>query len=203
MIDHLPRLHVVTDTSVLEADDFLGRATEIAHQGPVAMHVRGELPGKRLYEIVSELAQAAPNAVLAVNDRVDVAVTAGVPVVHLPERGLPLKEVRTLVGTDVIVGRSLHSQENAQAALDEGADYAFLGPIFETSSHPGRTPLGTAALRGVQGRVIAIGGITPDRIPECIDAGAYGVAAISALLGSPDPGAAAREMLLLLGEVTS
>ncbi len=203
MIDHLPRLHAVTDTSVLSADGFLRRATDIAHQGRVALHIRGELPGKRLYEIATELTREARDFVLAINDRADVAATAGAALVHLPERGLPVKEVRALVSADVSVGRSLHSPADAQAALDEGADYVFLGPIFETPSHPGQTPLGTAALRAVRGRAIAIGGITTERIPECMDAGAYGVAVISALWSSPDPGSAARQMLLLLLELTS
>jgi thiamine-phosphate pyrophosphorylase len=188
---------------VLIADGFLRRATDIARQGHVALHIRGELSGKRLHEVATELAREVPDVVLAVNDRVDVAMTTGAGLVHLPEHGLPAKDVRALVAAEVSVGRSLHSPSDAQAALHDGADYVFLGPIFETPSHPGRMPLGTAALADVKGRVIAIGGITKERIPVCLDAGAYGVAAISALWKSPDPGAAAGQMLLLLGEPTS
>jgi thiamine-phosphate pyrophosphorylase len=152
-------------------------------------------------------ATSAGGARLFVNDRVDVALLAGAEGVHLPAGGLPISKVRALVGPDRWIGRSTHSPAEAQRAADEGADYVFLGPIWETPSHPGqgrergrgRPGIGVTAIEQVRAvRIIAIGGITPDRVAHCLDAGAYGVAAITSLWRAPDPGSAAAEMLLLL-----
>jgi thiamine-phosphate diphosphorylase len=98
-----------------------------------------------------------------------------------------------------LVGRSTHGAEEARAAAADGADYVFLGPIWPTPSHPGRPGIGVESIRqAVPARVIAIGGVTPERAAACIDAGAWGVAAISALWLAEDPAAAAAELLLCL-----
>ena len=83
-------------------------------------------------------------------------------------------------------------------AVEEGADFLVVGSIYETASHPGRAAVGTGLLREAArlGRpVIAIGGITPERVPELKAAGAYGVAAIRALWQADDPAAATLSML--------
>jgi thiamine-phosphate pyrophosphorylase len=134
-----------------------------------------------------------------VNDRADVALLAGARGIHLPADGLPTDRVRDLVGPDVWIGRSVHAPEEARRAAEAGADYVFLGPIWETPSHPGRPGLGPGIIEHAQpARVVAIGGVTPDRVASCLDAGAYGVAAVSALWTAGDPGSAAATMLLLL-----
>ncbi len=84
-------------------------------------------------------------------------------------------------------------------AGEDGADYVFLGPIWETPSHPGRAGLGVDVISAVHGvKVIAIGGVTKRRIHHCLDAGAYGVAAVSSIWEVRDPAAAVRAMLLSL-----
>jgi thiamine-phosphate pyrophosphorylase len=101
-----------------------------------------------------------------------------------------------------VVGRSCHSVHDARSALNAGADYVFLGPVWRTASHVERAPLGDGALRDASpvGRVVAIGGVTLERVALCRAAGAWGVACISALWDAADPGATARAMLLLLKE---
>jgi thiamine-phosphate pyrophosphorylase len=134
-----------------------------------------------------------------VNDRADVATIVHADGIHLPAAGLPIAAVRALVGPDVCIGRSVHQPEEALDAAEQGADYVFLGPIWETASHPGQSPLGPEAIaRALPARVVAIGGVTPERIGECRDAGAHGVAAVSSLWRADDPGSAAEKMLLLL-----
>jgi thiamine-phosphate diphosphorylase len=82
-------------------------------------------------------------------------------------------------------------------AAREGADYVFLGPIWPTASHPDREPLGPHVLElDYDVPVIAIGGITADRVPECLVAGAYGVAVISALWKAADVASAAADLSL-------
>lgn len=134
---------------------------------------------------------------LFVNDRVDVAVSARAQGIHLPSSGLPVAVTREMVGPSMLIGRSTHSAAEALAADAEGADYVFLGPIWETPSHPDTPGLGISAIReSSEARVIAIGGITPERIGACLDAGAWGVAAISALWLAEDVATAAETFLL-------
>ncbi len=195
----LPRIHAVTDGAVLELVDLAARARSLAKADGVALHARSSLiGGRRLTELaVTFKGTGAP---VFVNDRADVATIVGARGVHLPAKGLPIAAVRGIVGGELLIGRSTHSADEARRAADQGADYVCLGPIWETASHPGRRPLGPHVIADARSiPVIAIGGVTPGRTRLCIEAGAYGVAAVSALWHDPDPGAVAREMLLCLG----
>lgn len=144
-----------------------------------------ELSARRLLEEASQLASGSTLPVL-VNDRVDVAALTGAGV-HLPERGLPVAAARRLLGSEALIGRSVHGPP-AEAALAArgagGADYLIYGPIWATPSHPGRPGLGLRALAelaaSVSIPVLAIGGAGPDRLEECLAAGAAGYAAIGA-----------------------
>ena len=195
MSQAVPRLHAPTDDRVLALPDFLKRARALMDQG-VGVHLRS---GTRSAREMLAMAQALPGC--WINDRVDIARVAGARGVHLPAAGLDIAAVRALV-PHAVVGRSCHSVHEARTALNAGADYAFLGPIWPTASHPDRPALGVNSIEEAApvGRVIAIGGITLERVAECRAKGAWGVAGISALWDSPDPGATAREMLLLLKE---
>jgi len=196
----LPRLHAVTNDQILTLADLESRARAIAGAGEVALHVRGRsTPALKLVEIAQRFREAG--SVLFVNDRLDVAAHSGSLGVHLPSGGLPTAAARQLLGSNVVIGRSTHSAAEALAAWEEGVDYVFLGPVWETASHPGRPGIGTIAIEQARGaRVIAIGGITPERVPMCVEKGAYGVAAVSALWHAPDPAAAAAQMLVCFSE---
>jgi thiamine-phosphate diphosphorylase len=101
--------------------------------------------------------------------------------VNLPESDISVAEARILVGRRLI-GRSVHSAGSAQAAEHDGADYIIFGPVWESASHPGAAPAGLAALADVVGSVgipvLAIGGVTRERVAEVLAAGAAGYAAI-------------------------
>jgi thiamine-phosphate pyrophosphorylase len=134
-------------------------------------------------------------ALLIVNSHLDVALLCGADGVHLPEKGASVAATRRLVGDGLVIGRSVHSVEEAVKAEDEGADYVQVGAIFPTRSHPG-PPAGLGLLESVAARVsipiVAVGGITARNVGQVMQAGARGAAVISAILGSPSPGAAAR-----------
>ncbi len=200
----LPRLHVVTNDDIARLPDLRDRARAVAQAGAVALHARGPgLQGRACTELARALgtALAGTASLLMVNDRLDVARVVGARGVHLPAHGLPVAAARELLGPEAFVGRSVHDAEEARRAQDEGADYVFLGPIWETPSHPGGAPLGPEAItRSQPVRVIAIGGITAERARVCRAAGAYGVAAISAVWHAADPGGAARAILLSFDE---
>jgi thiamine-phosphate pyrophosphorylase len=154
-----------------------------------------------IYDLAMRLGRT--KGAVFVNDRVDIARITNATGAHLPADGLPIRAARALLAPDQLLGRSVHSFAEAREALGEGADYVFLGPIWETGSHPGRHGLGIGAFEGLESLpVIAIGGVTVERARLCRDAGAWGVAAISALWRAPDPAATARAMLLSFGEST-
>ena len=200
----VPRLHAVTNQTVIALPDLAARAERIAAAGAdagmVALHARaGGVDAARLVELGRLLAEAG--VAVLVNDRVDAVLAVGAAGVHLPAAGIPVDVARRLLGPKALIGRSTHSPEEARDAIDAGADYVFLGPIWETPSHPGAPALGPAAVEAAvaaspSARVIAIGGVTPERARIVREAGAWGAAAISALWLAEDPEAAARAMLL-------
>jgi len=117
-----------------------------------------------------------------VSSRCDVALAAGAAGVNLPERDISVAEARTLLGQR-LVGRSVHSIESALAAERAGADYVIFGPVWPSPSHPDEKPQGARALaelaRALRIPVLAIGGVTSERVEECAKAGAAGYAAIT------------------------
>lgn len=194
----VPRLHAVTDRQALSLPDFATRARAIAAAGDVALHARaGPVDARQLIALANLLLETG--ALVLINDRADIVPLVAAGGVHLPAAGLPLGSVREMLGPDVLIGRSTHSATEAREAHEAGADYVFLGPIWPTASHPERAPLGVDAIAAAApARVIAIGGVTPARAAACREAGAWGVAAISALWRAEDSGAAAAQFLVSL-----
>ena len=118
-----------------------------------------------------------------VNDRLDVALAAGAGGVHLGGQSMPVSTVRQLAPRPFVIGVSCHSLGEAIAAESAGADYLLLGPVFETPSKlKYGPPLGLDELRKVNARiripVLALGGITVERVRPCLEAGAAGIAGI-------------------------
>lgn len=190
----------MTDAAVLALADLGVRAAAIAAGGSaVALHARDhDAGGKALAAVAARFVTLArpPEAAVFVNRRPDIAAAVGAQGVQLGARDLAPNDARRLVPHGWI-GRSVHSLEEARTAADEGADYLLAGPIYPTPTHPG-TAAGLDLLRhcaGIGLPLIAIGGVTPDRVGEVATAGAYGVAAIRALWHAPDPAAAALQFL--------
>jgi thiamine-phosphate pyrophosphorylase len=197
----LPRLHAVTDAGVLAAPDFGVRAAAIAAAGPaVALHARDRrAEGAALARAAERMLALArpPEAAVFVNGRPDVAAAVGAQGVQLAGGDLAPHDARRVMAHGWI-GRSVHSEPEARAAVAEGADFLLVGSIYETATHPGCPAAGLRLVHAAAtlGRpVIAIGGIDAARAVEARDAGAYGVAAIRALWGAPDPAAAALALL--------
>jgi thiamine-phosphate diphosphorylase len=196
----LPRLHAVTDGPTLALADFGIRAGAIAAAGPaVALHARHRgASGATLAAAAARLVALArpPEALVLVSARPDIARAVGAQGVQLARDDLSPIDARAICGG--WIGRSVHSEAEAYDAAGEGADFVIAGNVYDTASHPDRPALGVAlivacARAGLP--VIAIGGVTPERATELRDAGAWGVAAISALWGARDPAAAAVAFL--------
>lgn len=202
----LPRVHAVTDERVARRPDLDRVVSGFARAGPgIALHARGRsLSGLEHFELAIRLSatiresfRGHPPIRLFVNDRLDVALAAGATGVQLTGDSLPVDAARKL-RPEWWIGRSVHSVAQARSAQAEGADYLLAGPVFETATHPGATPLGVAGLQEIVELghpVIAIGGIDPARARDLARIGVYGVAAIRALWDSPEPADAARAFL--------
>lgn len=127
---------------------------------------------------------AATGTRMLVNDRLDVALAARAAGVHLPGRAVSCERVRAVAPDGFLIGRSVHNTSEAIAAeRDGGCDYLVFGTVFESASKPaGHTVAGLEALArvcaAVRLPVLAIGGVTTARVPEVVNAGAAGIAAV-------------------------
>jgi thiamine-phosphate pyrophosphorylase len=135
----------------------------------------------RLVNACVDLAAGSQTRIV-VNDRVDVALACGAAGVHLRSDSVPSDAVRQLVPPGFVVGRSVHTEQEARAAAAH-VDYVVAGTVWPTASKPtGHPILGVDGLRqiaaSVRVPVLAIGGVTLERVPEVAAAGAAGFAAI-------------------------
>jgi thiamine-phosphate diphosphorylase len=197
----LPRVLAVTTDTICRAADFGVRAAAIASAGPaVALVVRAPQSNTAQHAAFAERVMAIarpPQAAVLLHARPDLARAVGAAGVQLRREDLAPGDARRVLGPGW-VGASVHGAEEAQAAIQEGADFLVAGNVFETASHPGRPARGLAwlaTLAELGSPVIAIGGMTPDRARAARDAGAWGVAAITALWEAADPAAAAIAMV--------
>lgn len=194
-------LYVIVDPAVAGGRDPVALAEAVLGAGVRWVQLRVKTGSTReflaLARRVAERVRAA-GGVFVVNDRVDVAVAAGADGVHLGQEDLPIEAARRL-GPGLLVGLSTHDPDQARRAQAAGADYVALGAMFPTGSKPGFQLAGLETLRRVRPHLtvplVAIGGITLERVAAVVAAGADGVAVISAIGAAPDPGAAAAAFL--------
>jgi thiamine-phosphate pyrophosphorylase len=197
----VPRLHAIAADEVLDRRGFVDDARALLDWGgpEVALHLRAHgRPGGALFALARRLAPVAQasGALLVVNDRVDVALAAAIEAVQLGVRSLPLASARAIVPAGTLLGYSAHAADEAAEAAVAGADWLLLGTIYPTGSHPGREGAGpgliAAAAQALQAGpgprpVIAIGGLTPERVVEVVAAGAHGVAVLRGIWSAPVP----------------
>jgi thiamine-phosphate pyrophosphorylase len=150
---------------------------------------------------------AAHDALLFVNDRLDVALAIGADGVHLGPDDLPLASVRRTVPSTLVIGISTDDPEEAREAERLGADYVGVGAVWPTPSKADAGeaigPAGVACVaRAVTIPVVGIGGITVERAAELRGTGAAGIAVIGAVMGAPNPAASVRALLASFEAVT-
>ena len=187
----IPRFHLIVGAEALARPDFERDIDEIDAVGtPVAVHLRArDLGGGRLLEAARRI--RGRHLVLLINDRVDVALAANAQGVHLAQHSVDAETARGLIGTESLIGASVHGLREAQAARVVGADFVIVGSMFPTLSHPGRAPEGVTILtdivEGTSHQCVAIGGISPEQVEVLCSLGAHGVAARSGVWDHPRP----------------
>jgi thiamine-phosphate pyrophosphorylase len=138
---------------------------------------------------------AQAGALLLLNDRPDLALTAGADGVHVGQDDMPVAQVRALVGPELLVGLSTHAPAEIAAA---DADYIGVGPVYATPTKPGRPAVGLNLVRHAAAHAelpwFAIGGIDPGCVGAVVEAGATRIAVVRSITESPDPEAAARAL---------
>jgi thiamine-phosphate pyrophosphorylase len=197
------RLTLVTDRTQTRGRDLAALVIQCVAAGLPAVQVREkDLPAAELAALCRRLRGPTreSGAVLIVNDRADVALAVGADAVQRTHASLSVAEIRGVVDRRLRIAASVHSREDAMTAEAEGADWVVFGPVYDTASkRPYGPPQGLAKLeaaaRAVTIPLIAIGGITPERVAEVRAAGAHGVAAISAILAADSPASATRRFL--------
>ncbi|RDB45372.1 thiamine phosphate synthase [Tsukamurella tyrosinosolvens] len=179
---------------------------QLRDKGSAGEREFGALEAAQEIDIVAQLREIAHDhgALVAVNDRADVAFAARADVLHLGQDDLPVSVARQIVGPDVVIGRSTHDGAQARAAAaEEGVDYFCTGPCWPTPTKPGRTAPGLPLVRETAAAAparkwFAIGGIDLPRVPEVTAAGADAIVVVRAITAADDPEAAARALTAAL-----
>ncbi len=185
-------LYLITDRKIAADRGLLHVVEEALEGGIKAVQLREkDLDGRELLRVAAALRELTERygALLFINDRVDVALLCGADGVHLPEDSFSPSALRERFGRRLLIGVSCHSVEAVKRAEREGADFATLGPVYDTpSKRMFGPPVGTAPLKEASRTglpVFALGGIRKENMREVIKCGVHGVAVISAILGAP------------------
>jgi thiamine-phosphate pyrophosphorylase len=201
------RLYLVTDRRQTEGRPLVPLLREALQAGLPAVQLRerdlGTRPLLALAEEVLRVVREA-GAKLFINERADLAMALGADGVHLRSSSLPVREVRRVLGPTRLIGVSVHSTDEVVRVEGEGADFALLGPIYDTPSKRqygrpiGLRPIEEAARRS-RLPVLAIGGITPARVGQVRGAGAFGVGVVASIQSAGCVASVTRIFLQALG----
>jgi thiamine-phosphate pyrophosphorylase len=202
------RLYLVTDRSQTGGRPLVDVIEAALRGGVRAVQLRERgLSTRRLLEMALRLRDLTSrhDALLLVNDRLDVAEACGADGVHLPAHSFSVAEARALLGPSRLVAASTHAIDEARAAATAGADFVVFGPVYDTpSKRPFGQPAGLDALERACAAcpvpVLAIGGVTTELLPEVLARGAAGAALIRAIVAAPDPERATRRLVSAAAE---
>jgi len=192
---------VLLSESLCAHDAWQDVARQCVDAGADAIQLREkQLDDDQLLQRARRLVDLAqPNTAVIINDRPDIALLAGADGVHLGQHDLPCREVRTLVGRQLLVGVSTSRLDEAKQAQRDGADYCGIGPMFATTTKQKDFIVGPDYLRAYRSwdglPHLAIGGVTLENIDQLVAAGCRGVAVSSAVCGAKQPGEVVRALL--------
>ncbi len=189
----LSRLILVADR--FSDPDIAKRVLRAVQYGVEWVHLRDHAATEDAFEfaagaLISRINQLGSKTIISINSRLSTAKSMGLPL-HTGVHGPTVGEAFGVLGPDSMIGRSVHSAAEVENARRDGARYVLYGSVYRTRTHPNENAQGTEGLAKaceVAGSmpVIAMGGVTPDRVAECLDAGVHGVAVVSAIMQAED-----------------
>lgn len=188
------RLYAIIDTAYLGNKDVAFFAKQLIEGGADLIQLRAKQESLNQIETMAKaIHKITQNAQIPfiLNDHVELAATLGVEGVHVGQEDMSLKEVRKLMPQSALIGKSTHSLEQALAAQKEGPDYIGFGPLFATQTKPTYNPIGLDSVSEVHNKVklpiFGIGGVTMNRLPSILEAGARRVVIVSEWMKSENP----------------
>lgn len=198
----LPRLALIADR--FTEPKVAERALTAVEAGVSWVHLRdheatADTFASAAQSLVGKIRALSKGVRISVNTRLKVAEALGTGL-HLGMRGPSVEAARRRLGSEALIGFSAHDEREGEAAVEAGVHYLFLSPIFPTASKPGHPGLGLEALSAFceafpETPVLALGGLTPERVAACREEGAHGVAVLSGILRADDPAVATRAYL--------
>lgn len=203
-----PVLHVITDETIQTSFTHTELAERVSANGADFIQYREKraFDTKSLCSVAASMLKVcaqSKQSQLVVNDRVDIAFAVGAHSIHLGKNDLPVSVAREILGPDAFIGGTANSMDEAMLCSTRSVDYLGVGPVFGTTSklNPASN-LGLANLAQICSNsplpVIAIGNIRLENVHEVIENGAAGVAVLSSIVGSEDPGQATLEFVRAL-----
>lgn len=197
------RLYGIVDMGYTKPDQVEARTHALIDGGVRIIQLRAkgvDLAQVRTWAVAMQSICRDRGAVFVLNDYPGMAAEIGADAVHVGQDGGSLADVRKIVGTGVLVGRSTHSLEQVQQAKQEGADYIGFGPLYPTGTKPGRPSIGLADIAAAQETagdmpLFCIGGINATTLPEVLSAGVRRVVIVSWLLQQADIAQAAAAVI--------
>lgn len=203
-------LYAVTDRSWLNGETLESIVEKVLQAGATFLQLREkDLSDEEFLTEANKIKSLAQkhNVPFVINDNIEVAIKCGADGVHVGQSDIVDKDVRALVGPDMILGISANTVETAKRAEASGADYIGVGAVFGTATKKDAQAISVARLReicaAVSIPVVAIGGINEHNILQLANSGVDGVAVISAIFAKPDVAAATRALRKLSEKVVN
>lgn len=201
------KLYLVTNSDGFESDDkFLDAVASALSGGVDIVQLREKKSNaKRIIELGHKIRQLTSeyNALFIINDRVDIAKIVKADGVHLGQDDIEIDYAKEILGNDKIIGISTHEPKQAIKAVEDGADYIGVGPVFETPTKPGRKSVGLEYVKWASENIVdipffAIGGINKENVFKVVDSGAKNIAVVRAIMNANSPKNAALEFKQIL-----
>ena len=197
------RLYLITDRRLSRGRSEI-EVVKRALSGGVDMvqYREKHLPDDEFKQTATELLKVTRrnDIALIINDRVEIAAEIDADGVHVGQKDLDCRKAREMLGGDKIIGVSASNVEQATKAIEAGADYLGLGPIYQTDTKEIDYPRGINLIKEVRAQspipIFVIGGINPQNVGAVLSAGASGVAVISAIVSADQIASTCRQFVV-------
>jgi thiamine-phosphate pyrophosphorylase len=198
--------YFITDSGLSRAGNISDVTQAVSCGVEVVQYRNKSAETREMYEEALRLREICRDAIFLINDRIDIALAAGADGVHLGQSDMPCLAARKILGSEKIIGVTVHNLAEALEAESLGADYLGVSPIFhtQTKSDAGK-PSGISLIEELRERIsiplVAIGGINHSNASEVVRAGADGICAISCVVAKDDVSLEIRKFQELFREM--